>query len=101
MQAKQLLQKGGEGLLAIIMGTQQKELKLEDIPIVKEFPDIFPKELLGLPPNREIEFSIDLILGTGPISKAPYHMAPAKLRELKEQLQELLDKGFIRPSVSP
>ena len=75
--------------------------KLEDIPIVKEFPDVFPEELPGLPPDREIEFSIELLPGTGPISKAPYRMAPAELKELKLQLQDLLDKGFIRPSVSP
>ena len=54
-----------------------------------------------MPPDREVEFTIDVILGTTPISKAPYHMAHAKLKELKEQLQELLKKGFIRPSVSP
>ena len=68
---------------------------------MREFPDVFLKDLLGLLPNREIEFSIDLLLGSSPISKAPYWMAPAELRELKAQLQELLDKGFIRPSVSP
>ena len=81
--------------------TQQGELKLEDIPIVREFPDVFPKDLSGLPPGREIEFSIDLLPSSNPISKALYRMAPAELRELKAQLQELLDKGFIRPSVSP
>ena len=68
---------------------------------MREFPDVFPEDLSGLPPNREIEFSIDLLPGSNPISKAPYRMAPAELRELKTQLQELLDKGFIRPSVSP
>ena len=62
--------------------TQQGELKLEDIPIVKEFPDVFPKDLLGLPPDREIEFSIDLLPGSSLISKALYRMAPAELREL-------------------
>jgi len=76
-------------------------LKLEDIPIVREFPDVFPEDLSGLPPDREIEFSIDLLPGSSPISKAPYRMAPVELRELKAQLQELLDKGFIRPTVSP
>ena len=68
---------------------------------MREFPDVFPEDLLGLPPDREIEFSIDLLPGFNPICKAPYRMAPAELRELKAQLQELLDKGFIRPSVSP
>ena len=68
---------------------------------MREFPDVFPEDLSGLPLDREIEFSIDLLLGFSPISKAPNRMAPAELRELKAQLQELLDKGFIRPSVSP
>ena len=68
---------------------------------MREFPGVFPEDLSGLPPDREIEFSIDLLPGSNPISKAPYRMAPAELRELKAQLQELLDKGFIRPSVSP
>jgi hypothetical protein len=76
-------------------------LKLENIPIVSEFPGVFPEDLPRLPPDREIEFSIDLLPGSSPISKAPYRMALAELKELKEQLQELLDKGFIRPSVSP
>ena len=68
---------------------------------MREFPDVFPEDLSGLPLDREIEFSIDLLLGFSPISKAPYRMASAELRELKAQLQELLDKGFIRLSVSP
>ena len=68
---------------------------------MSEFPDVFPEDLPGLPPDRETEFSIDILSDTAPISKAPYRMAPVELRELKEQLQELLDKGFIRPSVSP
>ncbi|RVW26566.1 Transposon Ty3-G Gag-Pol polyprotein [Vitis vinifera] len=74
---------------------------LEDIPIVREYPDVFPEDLPGLPPEREVEFTIDLVPGTGPMSKAPYRMAPVELKELQVQLQELLDKGFIRPSVSP
>ncbi|GJU86663.1 hypothetical protein Tco_1294209 [Tanacetum coccineum] len=68
---------------------------------VREFADVFPDELPGLPPAREIEFGIELIPGAEPISKAPYRMAPVELKELKEQLQEMLENGFIRPSVSP
>jgi len=75
------------------------EAKIEEIPIVQNFLDMFPEELPGLPHDREIEFTIDLLLGTRPISKAPYRMAPLELRELK-QLQELLDRGFICLSVS-
>ncbi|OMO80899.1 reverse transcriptase [Corchorus capsularis] len=74
---------------------------LKRISIVEDFSDVYPEDLPGLPPDREVEFYIDLIPGTTPISKTPYRMAPTELKELKEQLQELLDKGFIRPSVSP
>jgi len=69
--------------------------------VVQEFLDVFPKDLPGLPPDREIEFYNELAPGTAPISKAPYRMALAELKELKIQLYELLDKGFIRPSISP
>jgi hypothetical protein len=72
-----------------------------DIRIVYEFLDVFPEELPGMPPNHEIEFVIELVPGTGPIFKRPYRMAANQLPELKEQLQELLDKGYIRPSASP
>ena len=75
--------------------------KVDDVPIACEFPDVFPEELPGLPPDREIEFCIDVVPGTAPISLPPYRMAPAELKELKEQLQDLLDKGFVRPSTSP
>nr|CAB3502749.1 unnamed protein product [Digitaria exilis] len=77
------------------------EPKLEDIPIVCKFPDVFPDDLPGMPPDRDIEFVIELQPGTAPISKRPYRMPPAELAEMKTQLQELLDKGFIRPSTSP
>ena len=65
---------------------------LEHIPVVCEFPDVFPKELLGLPPGRDVEFAIELIPGTTPISRRPYRMPPNELAELKNQLKELLDK---------
>jgi hypothetical protein len=78
-----------------------KEVKLENIPIVNEFQDVFPKELPGMPPDREIEFTIDLIPGTAPIAKAPYKMGPKELKELKEQLDDLEQKGFIQESISP
>jgi hypothetical protein len=77
------------------------ESPVERIPVVYEYPDVFPDELLGMPPDRDIEFSTELQPGTAPISKRPYRMPLAKLAELKKQLQELLDKGFICPSTSP
>ena len=78
-----------------------QETHLDEIVVVKEFPDVFPNDLPGLPLDREGEFAIDLVSSTTPISKPPYRMAPLELEELKKQIQELLDKGFIRPSVSP
>nr|GFD46517.1 putative reverse transcriptase domain-containing protein [Tanacetum cinerariifolium] len=74
---------------------------IHDQPILLEFPDVFLDELPGIPLVREVEFNIELIPGAEPISKDPYRMAPVELKELKDQLQELLERGFIRPSVSP
>ena len=70
-----------------------------EIPVVGDFSDVFPKDVPCLPPTRELEFSIDLVLGAGPVSIAPYRMAPAELVELKKQIEELLEKQFMRPSV--
>ncbi|XP_076940470.1 uncharacterized protein LOC143609660 [Bidens hawaiensis] len=78
--------------------TKEPELKkLEEVPIVTEFKDVFPDELPGIPPDREVEFRIDLVSGTAPIAKSPYRLAPTEMKELKKQLDELLEKGFIRP----
>ena len=82
-QARRMMKKRCKGYLAIVKDTQQGELKLEDIPIVREFPNVFPENLSRLPPDREIEFSTDLLPSSRPISKAPYRMEPAELRELK------------------
>jgi hypothetical protein len=76
-------------------------IKLKDIPIISEYPDIFPDDLPGMPPDRDIEFIIELQPGIAPISKRSYRMPSNELAELKIQLQDLLDKGFIRPSASP
>ena len=76
-------------------------LDLASIPVVYEFPNVFPEDLPGLPPDRDIEFSIKLEPSTAPISRRPYCMAPKELAEIKKQLEELLEKGFIRPSSSP
>jgi hypothetical protein len=76
-----------------------KENIIEDIPMVREFRDVFPQELLGMPPDREIEFTIYLIPGTSPTAQAPYKMGPKELVELKAQLDELEEKGFIRESI--
>ncbi|KAL0546400.1 hypothetical protein IC582_016308 [Cucumis melo] len=80
---------------------KEVDVSLSSEPVVRDCPDVFPEELPGLPPHREVEFAIELEPGMVLISRAPYRMAPAELKELKVQLQELLDKGFIRSSVSP
>ncbi|CAJ2651172.1 unnamed protein product [Trifolium pratense] len=77
------------------------EVKVEGLPVVCEFPDVFPEDVSDVPPKREVEFTIDLVPGTSPISMAPYRMSASELNELKKQLEELLEKKFIRPSVSP
>ena len=77
-----------------------KDIRIEDIPVVREYADVFPDDLPGMPLDRDIEFVIELQPGTAPISKRPYRMPPKELAELKIQLQELLDKGFIRPGAS-
>ncbi|KAL0561145.1 hypothetical protein IC582_001565 [Cucumis melo] len=101
IRASKLLSQGTWGILASVVDTREADVSLSSEPVVRDYPDVFPEELLGLPPHREVEFAIELEPGTVPISRAPYRMAPAELKELKVQLQELLDKGFIRPSVSP
>ncbi|GJV81636.1 putative reverse transcriptase domain-containing protein [Tanacetum coccineum] len=98
------------GLNTIIRGSnitatkdedKSKEKRLEDVPVVQEFPEVFPEDLPGIPPTRQVEFRIDLVPGATPVARAPYRLAPSEMKELAEQLQELTDKGFIRPSSSP
>ncbi|XP_042448839.1 uncharacterized protein LOC122033740 [Zingiber officinale] len=102
MQARRLLLQGCQGyLLSMVKADTDALPQLSDVPIVREFLDVFPDELPGLPPKRQVEFTIELVPETAPVSKTPYRMAPKELEELKVQLQKLLDRGFIRPSVSP
>ena len=101
MQARRFIRKGCEAVLALVLDSKRGQVNLEDIPVIKEFPDVFPEQLSGLPPEREVDLSIKVLHGTTSISRAPYRMAPTELKELKTKLQELLDKGFVRPSVSP
>ncbi|GKC47969.1 putative reverse transcriptase domain-containing protein [Tanacetum coccineum] len=93
----------GETLIirAQIMEKKSEEKRLEDIPVVREFPKVFPEDLPWLPPIRQVEFQIDLIPGATPVARAPYRLAPSEMQELSNQLQELADRGFIRPSTSP
>ncbi|GJV19267.1 putative reverse transcriptase domain-containing protein [Tanacetum coccineum] len=82
-------------------GDKSKKKQLQDVPIVKNFPEVFPEDLPGLPHTRQVEFHIDLVPGAAPVARAPYRLAPSEMKELADQLQELSDKGFIRPSSSP
>ena len=88
-----------ETLSRIVNATSAELIK--EVPVVCDFTDVFLADLPGLPPDRDVEFTIELLPGTAPISHRPYRMGPEELKELKVQLQELLDKGFICPSSSP
>nr|GEW50069.1 putative reverse transcriptase domain-containing protein [Tanacetum cinerariifolium] len=104
-KAQEYLSKGCDVILA--NGTtkeakdKSKVKQLEDVPIVRDFPKVFPEDLPGIPPARPVEFQIDLVPGAIPVARAPYRLAPSEMKELAKQLQELSDKGFIRPSSSP
>ncbi|GJT90702.1 putative reverse transcriptase domain-containing protein [Tanacetum coccineum] len=105
LKAQEYMAKGCQIFLAQISakkeGDKSKGKKLKDVPIVQDFPEVFPEDLSGLPLARPVEFQIDLIPGAAPVARAPYQLAPSKMKELSKQLQELSDKGFIRPSSSP
>ncbi|GJR01710.1 putative reverse transcriptase domain-containing protein [Tanacetum coccineum] len=104
-KAQEYMAKGCQIFLAQISAKKEEDKsegkKLKDVPIVRDFPEVFPEDLSGLPPARPVEFQIDLIPGAAPVARAPYRLAPSEMKELSEQLQELSDKGFIRPSSSP
>nr|GFD01481.1 putative reverse transcriptase domain-containing protein [Tanacetum cinerariifolium] len=93
------------GLLAHIttkeVEDKSKEKRLEDVPVVRDISEVFPEDLPGLPPIRPVEFQIDLVPGAAPVARAPYRLTPSEMKELAEQLKELSDKGFVRPSSSP
>ncbi|XP_060182450.1 uncharacterized protein LOC132612133 [Lycium barbarum] len=101
LKARKMISKGYIYHLVRVKDSDAQTPTLQSVPVVNEFPEVFPEDLPGVPPDREIEFGIDLLPDTQPISIPPYRMAPAELKELKAQLKDLLDKGFIRPSVSP
>nr|GEY42224.1 putative reverse transcriptase domain-containing protein [Tanacetum cinerariifolium] len=104
-KAQEYMSKGCHVLLANITSTKvedkSKGKRLEYVPVVREFPKVFPEDLPGIPPTRQVEFRIDLVPGAAPVARAPYRLAPSEMKELADQLQELTDKGSIRPSSSP
>ncbi|GKB16619.1 putative reverse transcriptase domain-containing protein, partial [Tanacetum coccineum] len=80
---------------------KSEKKRLEDVPIVQDFPKVFLEDFSGLLPTRQVEFQIDLVPGAAPVARAPYRLTPSEMKELSEQLKELSNKGFIRPSSSP
>ncbi|GJR54474.1 putative reverse transcriptase domain-containing protein [Tanacetum coccineum] len=101
MKARKYLSRGCQAYMVHVIDTNFEKKSAKDVPVVNEFLDVFPEDLSGIPPERQVEFRIDLIPGATPIAKTPYRLAPSEMKELMSQLQELLDKGFIRPSSSP
>ncbi|KAJ0876256.1 putative nucleotidyltransferase, Ribonuclease H [Helianthus annuus] len=100
LKASQCLKNGCVIYMAQVTIDEQNP-KIEDIPVISEYPEVFPEELPGLPPDRQVEFKIDIVPGAAPIARAPYRLAPTEMKELRTQLDDLLAKGFIRPSSSP
>nr|GEU86411.1 hypothetical protein [Tanacetum cinerariifolium] len=101
IKARKYIKRGCHLFLEHVTENKTKEKRLEDVPVIRDFPEVFLKEFLGLPPLWQVEFQIDLVSGVAPVVRAPYRLAPSKMRELSVQLQELLEKGFIHPSLSP
>ncbi|KAL8260066.1 hypothetical protein R6Q59_028019 [Mikania micrantha] len=101
IKARKYLRKKYYAFLAHVVEKKPEKKAVEDVPVIRDYPDVFPEDLPGLPPIRQVEFRIDLVPGANPVAKSPYRLAPSKMQELSSQLQELLDKGFIRPSFSP
>ncbi|GJX52233.1 putative reverse transcriptase domain-containing protein [Tanacetum coccineum] len=101
IKTKKYISRGCQVFMIQVMEKKADEKRLEDISVVKEFSDVFPEDLPGIPPVRQVEFQIDLIPGAAPIARTPYRLAPSEMQELSNQLQELTDRGFIRPSTSP
>ncbi|GKE90209.1 putative reverse transcriptase domain-containing protein [Tanacetum coccineum] len=101
IKTERYISRGCQVFIAQVMEKKSDEKRLEDIPVVREFSEVFPEDLPGLPLVRQVEFQIDLIPGAAPVARAPYKLAPSEMQELSDQLQELVDRGFIRPSTSP
>ncbi|GJV65130.1 putative reverse transcriptase domain-containing protein [Tanacetum coccineum] len=101
IKTERYISRGYQVFIVQVMEKKSDERRLEDIPVVREFLEVFPEDLHGLPPVRQVEFQIELIPGAAPVAQAPYRLAPSEMQELSNQLQELADRGFIRTSTSP
>ncbi|GJY96852.1 putative reverse transcriptase domain-containing protein [Tanacetum coccineum] len=101
IKARKYIERGSQLFLAQVTEKESSKKQLQDVPVIRNFPEVFPDDFPGLPPPRQVEFRIDLVPGAVPVARAPYHLTPSELKELSDQLKELLEKGFIRPSSSP
>ncbi|GJZ62204.1 putative reverse transcriptase domain-containing protein, partial [Tanacetum coccineum] len=101
IKASKYIERGHQLFVAHVTEKEPKETHLEDVSVIRDFLEVFPDDLSGLPPPRQVEFKIELVPGAALVAQAPYQLAPSELKELADQLQELLEKGFIRPSSSP
>nr|GFC31824.1 putative reverse transcriptase domain-containing protein [Tanacetum cinerariifolium] len=96
--AKKYIERGSQLFLAQVTESEPAKKQLQDVPVIYNFPKVFPDDLPGLPPPRQVKFKIELIPDAAPVARAPYRLAPSKLKELSDQLNELSEKGFIRSS---
>ncbi|GKB64171.1 putative reverse transcriptase domain-containing protein [Tanacetum coccineum] len=101
IKARKYMEKGSQLFLAHVMEKEPSEKRLQDVPVIRDFLEVFPDDLPRLPPPRQVEFRIELIPGAAPVARAPYRLASSEMKELSDQLKELSEKGFIRPSSSP
>nr|GEY95002.1 putative reverse transcriptase domain-containing protein [Tanacetum cinerariifolium] len=101
IKARKYIKRGHQLFVTHVTEKEPKEKRLEYVPVIRYFPEVFPDDLPGLSPPRKVEFKIELVPGVAPFARAPYRLAPFEIKELADQLQELSEKGFIRPSSSP
>nr|GEV07200.1 reverse transcriptase domain-containing protein [Tanacetum cinerariifolium] len=101
IKARKYVERGCHLFLIHVTESKSKEKRMEDVPVIYDFPKVFLEELPGLPPPRQVEFRIDLVAGAALVTRAPYRLAPSEMKELSVQLQELLEKGFVHPILSP
>nr|GFB45987.1 putative reverse transcriptase domain-containing protein [Tanacetum cinerariifolium] len=101
IKARKFIEIGSQLFMAHVTEKEQQEKQIEDVPVIRDFPEVFLDDFSGLPPPRQVEFRIDLVPGTAPVARAPYRLAPSEMKKLEKPLQELSEKGFIHPSSSP
>nr|GEX14794.1 hypothetical protein [Tanacetum cinerariifolium] len=101
IKAKKYIERGHRLFMVHVTEKEPKEKRLEDVPVIRDFLEVFPDDLLGLPPPQQVEFRIKLVPGNAPVARAPYRLAPSEMKDMANQMQELLEKGFIRPSLLP